>query len=228
VVVASLVAGAGTVVAAIGPFDRGGGYTFLSVRPNGSPYRWDPCEPIHYLVNLENAPEGALADVHESVRRVSAATGIRFVHDGLTPRTPSQQELVGFRSPMSESGYLPVLIAWEEGDRFAALGGPAATAVGLPVTGVGADRWVYRSGEIVINAAAPMSPGFGTRASLGPTLLHEWGHVLGLGHVGDGDELMWSPEVRDADWVPQLTLTDWGEGDLAGLRLLGRDAGCIG
>ena len=55
---------------------RGPGFLFLDRTDQGTPTRWDPCEPIHYVVNAELAPPGSIEDVHEAVRRVSAATGI--------------------------------------------------------------------------------------------------------------------------------------------------------
>jgi hypothetical protein len=222
-----MVASSAAAVLAAGWFDEPrAGHTFLSRRPNGSPYRWDPCEPIHYAVNTAGAPAGALDDVHEAVRRLAAATGIEFVDDGLTTRTAQQQDAAGFQED-DRSAFLPVLISWEQGDDFAAISDPSSIAVGIPVSDDGEHDWVYRSGAIVVNAAYPIVTGFGHRDALGPTLMHEWAHVLGLGHVASGDELMWSPDVPDADLVPTFLQSDWGEGDLAGLREVGRPAGCV-
>ena len=99
--------------------------------------------------------------------------------------------------------------------------------MGVPITDDEEPSWVYRSGSIVVNARYPMATGFASRDTLGPTLMHEWGHVLGLGHVADGGELMWSPDVQGADPFPAAMQSDWGEGDLVGLRELGRSAGCV-
>ena len=43
----------------------------------GEPVRWNPCEPIHYVVNLGAAPAGSLQDVQDAVLRISSATGHR-------------------------------------------------------------------------------------------------------------------------------------------------------
>jgi hypothetical protein len=80
---------------------------------------------------------------------------------------------------------------------------------------------------VVIDAGQRIPTGFGSRFSLGPVLMHELGHVMGLGHVGAADELMWSPRVPGHSRTPDLSQTDWGPGDLAGLRALGRAAGCL-
>ena len=52
-------------------------------RPAGT-----PVQPIHYVVNASLAPPGSIADVHEAVRRVSAATGIAFEYEGPPTRRP--------------------------------------------------------------------------------------------------------------------------------------------
>ena len=46
------------------------------------PVRWNPCEPIHYVVNLGAAPDGSLQDVQDAVLRISSATGIAFASTG--------------------------------------------------------------------------------------------------------------------------------------------------
>ena len=49
-------------------------------------------------------------------------------------------------------------------------------------------------------------------------LQHELSHVMGIGHVQKWGELM-QPSGGG--------VTDYGPGDLAGLRLLGRSQGCL-
>jgi len=56
--------------------------------------------------------------------------------------------------------------------------------------------------------------------------MHELGHVLGLGHVGASDELMYSPNAPAADSTPNVFQNDWGPGDLNGLEILGRHGPC--
>ena len=46
--------------------------------------RFNPCEPIHYVVNAALAPPGAVDDLQEAIRRLEAATGLTFVNDGPT------------------------------------------------------------------------------------------------------------------------------------------------
>jgi hypothetical protein len=202
-------------------------YAFLERRSDGKPYRWEPCEPIHYEVNLDHAPVDAMRDVVEAIARVSEASGISFVLDGPTDRTPQEHEADGFRDPGSLRPR-PVLIAWLPAYSFREYGDPNETiGVGVAVPGSGSEYWVYGSGMVVINADAPLLPGFEYPFALGPVLMHELGHVLGLGHVGDGAEIMWSPDEPGADPFAVGDVTDWGDGDLVGLAKIGRQAGCI-
>ena len=158
----------------IGSSSRTGQYAFIDTRPDGSPVRWNPCRPIHYVTNLERAPQNEFADIREAVRRVSEATCIRFVYDG-----------------------------------------PTSAAVALPIEGPDS---FYVSGFVAVHDVDAVSPGFAFGPAFGPILQHELGHVVGLAHVLSPSEIM-NPEGS-------LVVTDWGSGDLEGLRLLGREAGC--
>jgi hypothetical protein len=77
---------------------------------------------------------------------------------------------------------------------------------------------VYVSGWIAINADDPNPPGFDLPGEQGPVILHELGHLMGLGHVKTVGELM-NPSGGG--------VTDLGAGDREGLRELGASGGCI-
>ena len=206
-----------------------GEFRFLGTLPNGAPFRWNPCQPIHYEVNLAHAPAPALADVREAVGRVSEATGIAFAYDGETVRTPDQQIGSAFQTTVpGHARWLPLLFAWVPHQHFDFIVDThRAAAFGLPDRGDGDLSNTYVSGVIAVDAGGPLPPGFAGRYSLGPVLMHELGHILGLAHVGSAHELMWSPDVKGADEVPDLHQSDWGPGDLEGLAQLGRSAGCL-
>ena len=202
-------------------------YAFLERRCDGKPFRWEPCRAIHYEVNLAHASPTALADVTEAVARASRGSGIRFAFDGPTDRTPDAQEASDFRDPETLD-IRPVLIAWLPSSSFSEYADPdEALGVGYGVPGSGNGYWVYETGLVVINADAPLHPGFAAPYALGPVLMHELGHVLGLGHVPDGSQIMWSPDEPGSDLFPAASVTDWGDGDLAGLQKVGRPAGCV-
>jgi hypothetical protein len=189
------------------------GYAFLASDAQGRPIRFNPCEPLEYVVNPTNAPPDALTALNQAITEVSKATGIDFVPAGQTSETPS----VG-RSNSSRKTYgdrwSPVLIAWSalgrptEMQGIGAVGGP-----GQPVRSEG--RYVYVSGSVTMNTDAPMSA-----VDMKATLMHELGHLLGLDHIDDPAQIMDPAGRSDRQAV-------WGKGDLAGLAAVGREAGCL-
>lgn len=184
----------------------------------GDPVRWNPCESIHYVVNLGRSPAGSLDDIAVAVGRVSAATGISFVYDGITDEIPLRDR-AWVQPERYGPGWAPVVIAWvdpsETDIRFTADGKPAA-AVARPWVPIG-DR-VIVSGWIVINDRDPNPPGFSGPGAQGPTVQHELGHIMGLDHVDSTAEMMHPAGGR---------VIDFGAGDLAGLAELGAENGCL-
>jgi hypothetical protein len=121
----------------------------------------------------------------------------------------------------------PVLIDWIDTEHFRTLAGTRhAAAFGTPWTPDGDLEGTYVSGLVAIDEGLRIPRGFRSRYSLGVVLMHELAHVMGLAHVADGDELMWSADVPNADPMPDLLQTDWGPGDRVGLRKVGRQASC--
>jgi hypothetical protein len=216
--VVGAVAGGIDVSQNIGPRGSNSDYRFLAVI-GGEPVRWNPCEPIHYVVNTQEAPQGSLQDVQEAISRVSVDTGVTFVFDGSTREIP-QSDRSSYLPALYGERWAPVVIAlayqsqtdipFHEGeDQFAAVSRPLAPLDRTPQ---------FVSGWVAINAADHSPPGWASPASEGPTILHELGHIMGLDHVNSKAELM----EPSGGYV-----TDFGPGDLAGLELLGRDQGCL-
>ena len=67
---------------------------------------------------------------------------------------------------------------------------------------------------------AQLKPGFGAGLRRGNLLLHELGHVVGLGHVSNAHLLM-NPTMTS------YTPNGYAAGDATGLAMVGRNAGCI-
>jgi hypothetical protein len=190
--------------------------------PDGSPARWDPCTPVHYVTNLAEAPPGAGAVVAGAIAQVSAATGLTFVNDGSTTEVPGANR-AAYQPDRYGQRWAPVVIAWAR---------PSETDVlpGGNVIGEGGSSWVevssgpkvYVTGEVVIDSAntGMLSPTFGSGSTLGELLLHELGHVTGLGHTPDQAQVMYAV-------LEPLPAASYGAGDLAGLARLGASQGCL-
>jgi hypothetical protein len=183
----------------------------------GQRLRWNPCAVVHWRADVRNAPATALSEVRTAVATLSAKTGITYVYDGPASYIPQQGGFASQPAPLvvsfgrapgrpSASNYL-------SGGSNVGYGG--YQAVGTSVNGkvtyqikrgfvvIDADRYPFMSGKI--------------KAGL---LLHELGHATGLNHAKYTTELMY-PTISNS------SPNGYSSGDLAGLRLLGRSAGCI-
>lgn len=195
-------------------------------------YRWNPCETITYRVNARQAPPSWRRDVAGAVRRIELQSGLRLRLLGPTrvmpqPRTdnPAGVDLVVAYARPRDTGYLR--------GRFGGSVGVAATARRVLATEEGRER-ALSDGRIVLDASwqRSMPAGFGPgvrRPGLrldarGRLLMHELGHVVGLGHV---DQV--GRSEHDQVMYPFATgrLGAWGAGDATGLSRVGADAGCF-
>jgi hypothetical protein len=193
-----------------------GGYAFSVTQPRtGQPVTWDPCRPIHYVVRPDGAPPAMLQMLPAALSQLSAATGLRFVSDGYTSEAPAAKR-AAYQPNRYGNRWAPALIAWTTPEQLPALAGPVSGLGGPTVFGT-ADPRSRRlvSGQVAFDgpqlaAAALRSNG---EAILFQTELHELGHLVGLAHVPDADEIMY----------PQSTgwLMHYGPGDLRGLAQLG-------
>jgi hypothetical protein len=198
----------------------GPGFLFLDRTDQGTPTRWNPCAPIHYVVNAELAPPGSIEDVHEAARRIWEATGIAFEYEGPTDEEPTLDR-PAYQLDRYGDRWAPVLIAWvdpDDSDISFRRGDRVAAGVAVPVIPSTRLEDVYVSGWVAINADDPNTPGFSFPGQQGPVILHELGHLMGLGHVRTTGELM-HPAGGG--------VVDFGPGDLEGLRQLGAEGGCV-
>ena len=191
-------------------------YVFMETIPelDGRPVSWDPCRPIHLVVNNAAAPPGADELIREAAGSVSAATGLQFVIEGATTETPTAR-----RAPIDKSRYgnrwSPVLVAWTDPSvvpelqgRVAGLAGPA----GAPYYTASQKHWV--SGTVSLDGpqfreVLQRADGWAAARAIAT---HEFGHLTGLSHVPARDQLM---------YLDNIGQRDFGPGDREGLRQLG-------
>lgn len=191
--------GSGSAVP-VGPYS----FTYLGTQPGG----WDPCIPIPVVVNLKNAPAGALADVRTALAQINAASGLKFTVTGTTALPPNTDWGMD-----SRGSWKPVLVAWDQPGTNLVTGSEAGSTSTVAIVN-GASKQIV-SGMVEFNSTLNRyyRPGFGPGMYRGTLMLHEFGHLAGLDHVTDPQQVMY-PVTQTASGL--------GSGDRAGLRILGQ------
>ncbi|HEX2048243.1 MAG TPA: matrixin family metalloprotease [Acidimicrobiales bacterium] len=201
-------------------------YSFLFTTPDGChPIRFNPCEPIHYIVNPANAPPGGVDDVRRAFRTIAEAGGYTFVDDGLTDADRFDFGRQAYNPALYGERWAPIVVSWSRlgsqgrNDVIIAGRGNGHVVDGAIVTGMldlNADARIDASRE------TPVPGGFGEGISWGRVMLHELGHVFGLGHVESKNSIM-----HEALLEQTLSRTEYGVGDIQAWRQIGRQAGCV-
>ena len=209
-------------------------YTFLFVSETGCrPVGFDPCQPVRYVLNRRLATDEHVADLDRAIAKLGAATGLELHYVGTTEEDPR-----AVPNPTREADgsftWPPVVIGWSHlgaGDQLRARsdrGGEDSVVGGGGRPMIVGD--VIVTGNLVLNLDAvtdtdthtPVPHGFGPGVNWGRIILHELAHVIGLGHVESRTSIMNEELTRQT-----ISSSEWGVGDLIGLRQLGRDNGCL-
>ena len=186
-----------------------GAHTFLYSTAYGTFARWNPCTSVTYKLNLTGAPSFARAAVADAVNKVMAATGINLVDLGDTTAG-----LTG-TPPAGVDAVIAFSASQADGTPFG--GGTLGQGGGsYSYSGAGLNAKVV-SGYVLVNRSYSFLDGY-VANGLSQTLLHELGHMVGLGHVNDGGEVM---------YAYSHTVTGWGPGDREGLWNLGAAQSCL-
>lgn len=185
------------------------GYVIASSDTEGLPDRWYPCAPLTWKVSLNGAPRSEVRAVREAIGSISRATHLSFDYRGESSFVATSD----LQSATQAAG-VDILVGFARPG-----GGPFRTRLLTPtVAGYGGRSvggeftgWA-NSGGAVFNLPTVLKMTPGERATL---YRHELGHVMGLGH-SSGSSVM-APG--------RLDVRTWSEGDLAGLRAVGRQPG---
>ena len=198
------------------PLPEGGGaYQFL-MRQQGSdePVAYEPCRPLHLVVNSRTAPPEGDQLLAEALAGIGRSTGLQLIFDGPTDEPPDAR-----RAPYQPQRYgerwAPVLVAWSDPGEQPRLAGRTAGLGGSTAVRSSAENLeVYVSGGVVLDGPqlGRMLEERGGAAQVRSVILHELGHLVGLGHVDDESQVMHHGG----------NVTEFGAGDLTGLALLGR------
>lgn len=205
------------IVAACAPSAVAGNPTDYSTNVfAGQRMRWNPCSVVHWRADLRMAPAGTLTALKSAVAALSAKTGITFVYDGAATYIPQ-------KGSYAQPSPLVVSFAHHPGRPSASnylTGGTNVGYGGYLATGS------YQKGKVVYQITkgfvvidADRYPFLSTKIRNG-VLLHELGHAVGLNHAKYQSELMYPT-------IGSYSPNSYSAGDLAGLRLVGRPAGCI-
>jgi hypothetical protein len=189
--------------------------------------RWNPCRAHTYKVNLAAVPAASqatlLAETRTAMGVLTAKSGIPFTYQGATVEVPQPGSSASQSAELVIAYTTPANTGYSLSGSTTGVGGTSSksssTYAGGTITYTGG---IYR-GFVVIDtpdALRYMTPGFGTGLHRGNLLLHELGHAVGLGHVANPGLLM-SPSTTSR------TPNGFAGGDLAGLAVVGRPAGCI-
>ena len=187
-----------------------GSFAFSRTQSDGrEPVGYNPCDRVELVVNPEGAPPDYEILLDTAIRRTNAATGLQLELVGTTDDRDFERRFAG---PSQTAP--PVLVAWAGEQEFAKLADDVAGAAGSTAVKVAPGRLGYVTGVVVLDREAfatyTANP-VGQRYAQA-VVDHEFGHLVGLGHVKDRDELMHGDNVG---------VTSYGPGDREGLARLG-------
>jgi hypothetical protein len=141
------------------------------------------------------------------------ATGLRFVNDGATsePVVPQRES---YQPERYGERWAPVLIAWATADEVPDFGVDIAGEASPQSIRIADGRSFYVSGEVYLDAdKARRMQRNGSPGVVQAVVEHELGHLVGLAHVNDPEQIMY-PRAS-------TQVLEYQRGDLTGLSALG-------
>jgi hypothetical protein len=192
-------------------------FAFLRTVSGGKPVTWSPCDPVEYVVRRDGVTDSDRVLLAAAFTELALRTGLTFRDAGWTDEAPRQQR-PAYQPERYGKRWAPVLVAWSTPAESAGLDGGIAGIGGPTSWGLHPNQQRYVSGIVVLDGPQLAELARERQGAQGVrnVLLHELGHLAGLGHVNDPTQLMNPQTSRD--------LAGYSDGDLHGLSLLGRGA----
>ena len=189
----------------IGMEDNGPGhYAFMTTRPgSGAPVGYSPCRTIEVEINPDGAPSDYRELVDTAIDHVSEYSGLTFSVIGTTTDRYADID--------TSDPSRPVLVSWADSEEVPELEGNIAGLGGSLARDQGG-RLRYVTGTVTLDIDAFVGLGATNPGTAQSIVDHEFGHLVGLDHVDDENELMTAATTGQ---------TVWGPGDKRGLEILG-------
>ncbi len=184
----------------------------------GYKVQFNPCAPVRWRLNASYAPEGVEPEVQFAMDQLAKATGIKFKYVGRTNAIPGSKRRWPKNTNLVVAWASPEQTSWNLTGDTIGRGGQLKTRLARTAKGKRAYQ-ITRSGLVLDNtfAAPPGTIGPNARASI---IVHELGHVVGLGHADEQAQQMYPSAINAYNSIYQA-------GDLKGLRKVGLMTGCL-
>ena len=189
-------------------------FKFMAYSENGIPVYFKGCGPIDYFIRQNYASSADITIVQTALSNLGDGAGRSFNYKGFTKDSAGKVSpgsvLIDFTS-MQESKELRKAQAETKQD-VAGLGGAGTTEY---TSKPRFNSEVTTDGTVWVNKEFWLEMSRESKINL---IMHEMGHVLGLGHPKDGTN-----QIMDANVYYSTSL---GTGDLLGLQILSALGGC--
>jgi hypothetical protein len=163
---------------------------------------WWPCLPIRYAINLNGYGEQYRAVIEDSLDRIASATGLRFADMGNTTFVPQNAQPI---TPILSHDLTITLASSAQSDLL------SGSTIGLAYTVFTGQLDEILASSVVVDIEVATFPDWSS-SGIGPVILHELGHSIGLDHVNDPNQLMYPFNGG---------VNTFGAGDLYGAYLAG-------